>query len=97
LYGIVVVECGISPEYFLDEMQMYEIDACLAQSFRRHKQAWEIGRFNAYMIYCANSKNRKQITDFMPLPWELGINTELEDAERERIKEILKNATNKCD
>lgn len=76
LYSVIVVVCGISPSYFLDEMQMYEIDACLDGISMKYRPNWEQCRMVSYMIAQVNSTKQLKPTDIMKFEWD---NTDIAD------------------
>ena len=61
---------GINPEYVLDRMEMYEVNALIKNQYRRHKDDWEQARLIAYLIAQCNSKKRMKLTDIVKFPWE---------------------------
>ena len=91
LYSVIVVVCGISPSYFLDEMQMYEIDACLDGMSMCYKQDWEQCRMITYMIAQTNSTKKLKPSDIMSFAWDKEDDTEhdtfISNDDIERLKE----------
>lgn len=65
-----MVDLGINPEYVLDRMEMYEVNALIKNQYRRHKDDWEQARLIAYLIAQCNSKKRMKLTDIVQFPWE---------------------------
>lgn len=61
---------GIAPDYVLDKMEMYEVNALIKNQYRRHKDDWEQARLIAYLIAQCNSKKRMKLTDIVQFPWE---------------------------
>ena len=70
IYSILVADLGINPEYVLDRMEMYEVNALIKNQYRRHKDDWEQARLIAYLIAQCNSKKRMKLTDIVKFPWE---------------------------
>lgn len=70
VYQILVVEAGLSPEYVLDKMQMYEIPAILERISFRYRDSWEQTRMIMYVIAQGNSKKRLTPSDLLSFPWD---------------------------
>lgn len=66
----MVADLGIAPDYVLDKMEMYEVNALIKNQYRRHKDDWEQARLIAYLIAQCNSKKRMKLTDIVKFPWE---------------------------
>ena len=87
---MIVVECGISPDYFLDEMQWYEIDACLKGLYNKNKTSWEQTRMISYIIAQVNSTKHLKPTDILSFNWdktEESKETAMTDNDIKRLKE----------
>lgn len=92
--------CGI--DYFLDKMQLYELDILLNSLQLTYKQDWERTRFNSYIIAQCNSKKKIKPTDIIKFGWdaETKHNTTKsvsnEDVERlkNKMNNILQNKRN---
>lgn len=95
LYSVIVVVCGISPSYFLDEMQMYEIDACLDGMSMCYKQDWEQCRMITYMIAQTNSTKKLKPSDIISFPWDKEDDTEHDTFISNDDIERLKDKSNK--
>jgi hypothetical protein len=65
-----VVECGIQPDYFLDKMQWYEVDACLNGLENKNKDSWEQTRFLSYITAQVNSSKKLKPTDILSFKWD---------------------------
>lgn len=65
-----MADLGIAPDYVLDRMEMYEVNALIKNQYRRHKDDWEQARLIAYLIAQCNSKKRMKLTDIVQFPWE---------------------------
>ncbi|CDE61286.1 putative uncharacterized protein [Parabacteroides sp. CAG:409] len=68
MYSIIVGECGIQPDYFLDKMQWYEINALL--NGRENRTSWEQTRMICYMIAQVNSTKKLKPTDILSFTWD---------------------------
>ena len=65
-----MVECGIQPDYFLDKMQWYEVDACLNGLENKNKDSWEQTRFLSYITAQVNSSKKLKPTDILSFKWD---------------------------
>lgn len=93
LYQILVVEAGISPEYVLDKMQMYEIPAILERLSFRYRDSWEQTRMIMYVIAQGNSKKKLTPSDLLSFPWdqESGVHPAApSEGEMEKLREKAK-------
>ena len=77
---------GINPEYVLDRMEMYEVNALIKNQYRRHKDDWEQARLIAYLIAQCNSKKRMKLTDIVKFPWEKNVKDEIDFEAIKRIR-----------
>ena len=57
-------------QYFMDEMQEYEINNIVENLKYADKNKRESARLIAWEIDKANFKNIKKAQDFLPLPWD---------------------------
>ena len=64
------MQCGISPKYVLDEMQMYEINALMDNKHLAVKDSWEQSRMIAYIIAQVNSKKKLNPDDIIKFSWD---------------------------
>lgn len=64
------MQLHFSPNYVLDEMQWYEINAALKYNYYAVKDNWEQARLITYMIAQTNSKRRLKFEDITTFPWE---------------------------
>ena len=97
IYTTLVLELGIDPDYVLNHIQNFEIQALYEKAQLKHKEEWEQTRMLAYIQTQLKSKKKLNLTDIMSFPWD-GINIQpevkkeitKEDVERlsERIKHI---------
>lgn len=70
LYALIVLEAGITPDYFLDSMQMYEVKAVLENLQYKNKTSWEQARMISYIIAQTNSTKQLSPTDIMKFDWD---------------------------
>lgn len=70
LYAILVIQLGYSPEYVLDKMQWYEVNAALKYSFYAFKDGWEQSRLISYLIAQTNSRKKLTLEDITKFYWE---------------------------
>lgn len=70
LYALIVLEAGITPDYFLDSMQMYEVKAILENLQYKNKTGWEQARMISYIIAQTNSTKQLSPTDIMKFDWD---------------------------
>lgn len=64
------MKCGFDPQYVLDEIEVYELNAALKYQYYAVKDDWEQARLIAYMIAQVNSKNRMRVQDIITFFWE---------------------------
>lgn len=85
----MVVECGIDPDYFLDRMKWYEVEACIKGLENKNKTSWEQCRFLSYIIAQVNSTKKLKPTDILSFTWdkeEDNKNTMITNEDIERLK-----------
>ena len=70
LYAVVVVQCGISPDYFLDRMQWYEVEACLKGLELSERTGWEQTRYICYLVAQVNSSRQIKPSDVLKFEWD---------------------------
>lgn len=89
-------------QYFMDEMQEYEINNIVENIKYADKNEWESARLIAYVIAKANFKNIKKAQDFLPLPWDdttstptkkKAKNTNITQEEIDRLKKLSEKWT----
>ena len=93
----------VSVEYFLDQMQHYEIEDCIENIKYSNKESWEQTRFQVYANAQMNTKKTLKPTDILKLPWddETGDGKEQEISKeeierlRKRSEQIILNKLNK--
>ena len=80
---------GLDPAYVLDDMEPYEIDACMEGIHKKYIESWNQTRQLVYTIAQVNSSKRIDIKDMMPLPWDENDSMEMPEEERERLSYML--------
>ncbi len=97
LYALATLEMGISPDYFLDSMQNYELDALMQNYDKTYKTSWEQTRFMAYITAQTQSIKRLKPTDIMQFPWDKEeVKTNAPDWEAiKSLREEIKNNKSK--
>lgn len=89
MYAILVVDCGLSPDYVLDKMAMYEVEATLEGLQYRNRESWEQTRMVCYMTAQANSTKKLTPLDILKFPWdcaEAEHETSISSTDVERLK-----------
>lgn len=88
----------ISLDYFMDEMQEYEIHDLYNMLQYTDLGKWEMTRWLLYAIIQVNSKKKIKIEDVLKFPWDkdyIKLDKNISDNDIERLKkksqEILKN------
>lgn len=72
IFGMVMVNTGIDPEYFLDRMSWTELTPILNRIDEDYKDRWEQTRAVIFRIALSFSASEEPITahDVYPLPWD---------------------------
>ena len=65
-----MLQCGVQPDYVLDRMNFYEIEALLENLWMKNKESWEQTRVQAYITAQTQSKKKIDMNDMMSFPWE---------------------------
>lgn len=81
-----VIQAGVSPQYFLDDMQFYELEAVLEGLQERDKVSWEQARMVAYITAQCNSTKSIKPTDIIKFTWEEAT----EEVQWNELKDIRK-------
>ncbi len=68
---------SITPEYFKNEMNEYELKYVIQEINKKYKEDWEIIRFNNYSISKIMTGSPDKPTDFMIFDWDLTNRTEI--------------------
>ena len=88
------MQCGISPKYVLDEMQMYEINALMDNKHLAVKDSWEQSRMIAYIIAQVNSKKKLNPDDIIKFSWDEDTTSGDTNISDEDIKRLRQKADN---
>lgn len=64
------MQCGYDPEYVLDKIETYELNAAMKYSYYAVKDDWEQARLIAYIVAQVNSKKTLKMQDIMKFHWE---------------------------
>ena len=64
------MQCGVQPDYVLDRMNLYEIEALLENLWMKNKESWEQTRVQAYITAQTQSTKKIDMNDMMSFPWE---------------------------
>lgn len=94
---MIVIEGGISSEYFFDKMQMYELQPFINNMNKKNKESWEQTRLLAYILAQVNSTKKLSMTDIIKFSWDLDENkvTSISNEDIERLKNKAKEFENK--
>jgi hypothetical protein len=96
LYAIAVFKCGINPEYFLDSMSNYELNALLEYADEAERTDWEKIRIQCFYSVAPHSADKKLTPEkIMPFGWDkktekAAIRIDI-DNDKNRVDELLKN------
>ena len=93
-----MLKYGLSPEYVLDKIQTYEINALVEYGFLKDRENWEQARLMAYVTAQCQSTKKIKITDIVQFPWEQKQTKEQTEIDKKKLeqvkamaKEIIKN------
>lgn len=86
MYSILVLQCGISPDYVLDRMEIYEAAALIENLWMKNKEAWEQTRTVSYITAQCQSTKKLDPMEMIPLPWD---RKEEKHIDTEEEKELL--------
>ena len=89
VFQALVFVGGLDPAYVLDDMEPYEIDACMEGIHKKYIESWNQTRQLVYTIAQVNSSKRIDIKDMMPFPWDENDSMEMPEEERERLSYML--------
>lgn len=64
------MQCGVQPDYVLDRMNFYEIEALLENLWMKNKESWEQTRVQAYITAQTQSTKKIDMNNMMSFPWE---------------------------
>lgn len=65
-----MLQCGVQPDYVLDRMKFYEIEALIENLWMKNKESWEQTRVQAYITAQTQSTKKIDMNDMMSFPWE---------------------------
>lgn len=78
---------GLSADYVLDKMQMYEIKPLISASHLKHKDSWEQARLIAFIVAQANSTKKLKVSDIISFGWDEELKeTTVSNERAERLK-----------
>ena len=64
------MQCGVQPDYVLDRMKFYEIEALIENLWMKNKESWEQTRVQAYISAQCQSTKKIDPQEMMSFPWE---------------------------
>lgn len=64
------MQCEVQPDYVLDRMKFYEIEALIENIWMKNKESWEQTRVQAYITAQTQSTKKIDMNDMMSFPWE---------------------------
>ena len=83
----------VTIEYFMDEMELYEINTIIKDLKYTDRTTRELSRYEIYAIAQSNSSKKLKMTDIMELPWdEEGKNkgTKVDEEQAKTLKDRMK-------
>ena len=80
------------PDYVLDRMEWYEIEAVIKYQHYANIDDWEQTRLIAYVIAQTNSKKRLKLEDIIKFPWDSQYKTESQTISKTDIERLNKLA-----
>lgn len=80
-----MVDGGISADYFLDQMQPYELEAIITGIEDKAKIDWEQVRFLSYITAQCQSTKKLKPTDIITFAWD---QKEKEEADWEGLRKM---------
>lgn len=80
-----MVEGGIDAAYFMDKMQMYELQPILSNLYRKNKDSWEQTRLIGYILAQSNSTKTIKQEDILKFAWDEKPDTAIADSDIERL------------
>lgn len=81
-----MVEGGIDAGYFMDKMQMYELQPILSNLYKKNKDSWEQTRLLAYMIVQVKTTQAIKQEDILKFAWDEKPDTSITESEIEILK-----------
>ncbi len=70
LYGFVVYDCSIAPDYFLDMMSQDEVSYLAKSYIKGYREKWEMLRMNMHATISSQSSKAIKSTDIMKFAWD---------------------------
>lgn len=89
---MLVMQCGYDPEYVLDKIETYELNAAMKYSYYAVKDEWEQARLIAYMVAQTHSRKTLKMQDILTFHWENEQNIENTKITKEEIEQLKKQA-----
>lgn len=86
------MQCGYPPEYVLDKIETYELNAAMKYSYYAVKDGWEQARLVAYIVAQSNSTKRLKMSDIVDFYWEKEYNIEDTKITKEDIERLKAQA-----
>lgn len=80
-----MIDGGISADYFLDQMQPYELEAIITGIEDKAKIDWEQVRFLSYITAQCQSTKKLKPTDIITFAWD---QKEKEEADWEGLRKM---------
>jgi hypothetical protein len=91
---MIVVEGGLSPEHFLDDMTDWELDAALKAVERQRRERWEQVRLQSFYTVAAFGAKVKKPSDLFEFSWEKKIvpceTQQVVAVDKDFVKELAK-------
>lgn len=86
------MQCHYPPDYVLDDMQWYEINAALKYQYYAIKDGWEQARLISFLIAQSNSRKKLKMEDILEFPWEKEKEEHTTSISKEEIERLRKEA-----
>jgi hypothetical protein len=96
---MVVIEGGLAPDYFLDDVTDWELDAILRSVERQRRERWEQVRLQSFYTVAAFGAKIKKPSDLFEFSWEKKIvpcetNREVVAVDKDFVRELAKQWEN---
>jgi hypothetical protein len=89
------LQCGIAPDYALDRMEVYEIEALIENLWMKNKESWEQARTISYITAQCQSTKQLDMKSMMPFVWEKETKQEITQEERDQMWKEMKEMENR--
>lgn len=89
-----MIKLKYPPQYVLDMMEWYEVDAALKYQYYSYKEDWEQARMISYIVAQVNSKKRLKLEDIIKFPWDNKggeMEHQISKEDIERLQQMAKN------